>query len=162
MGFTCTASSINSKAQACNKIFETNDNSRRKRNDDYGWVTKGNGVGSWLKISFHANILVSKIVYRHNRRMQPLNCCNQNFKDVSLGFSDGSYVNISLDNIFQEDFHYRIRPPKLSTYVFLYINSVYNEHTPERGFEYTKDRYGLSKLRVYGSVTPGKSTINFI
>ena len=134
-----------------------------------GWVANGNGVGSWLRIDFNEKIRISKIIYRHNSRL-PRMCCNQNFKDVLFEFSDGTQVRTTLDDTYDDqrtpldvsDAHYRITPPKVSSYLKIHIMSVHN-HTnakPSNGevLMFNENRFGLSKLAVAGSFEGG----NFI
>ena len=157
-GFTCTSSSEFSSRETCKEIYAAG--SKQDPNAGNGWVTKGKGVGSWVKILFHSEILISKIVYRHNNKITyPYRCCNQNFKDISIEFSDGTHVNVSLDDVFSKDFQYKIMPPKLSSSLKLSVYSVYNHSTADEngnyGMIYFNDRYGLRKLRLFGDVKQG-------
>ena len=151
LGFTCKASSTFSNKKSCQQIYDSDDSS--------GWVTKGDGVGSWVQIFLHANILISKIVYRHNFQNYVLSkpTEKQNFKDVSLEFSDGTSFNITLDDVKppfpSEDLHYKITPPKLSSFLKLRVYSVYDPTLDVGTFA---NRYGLSTMRIYGSIKEGK------
>ena len=164
-GFTCTSSSTATIQSiysqyvysyeyfTCERIYTI----KYGVYSDTGWVTEGNGIGSWVKVDFHTSILISKIVYRHNTQHHT-KCYNQNFRDVSFSFSDETRMNVTLDDVFERNFEYQISPPLVSSYILLYVNSVYNhskqieEHEKP---ECNKDAFGLSKLNVYGSFTIG-------
>ena len=152
--FTCTASSHISVDETCKNLY-----SKQKlyATDIGGWITEGDGIGSWVKIEFHGNIQISKIVYRHNA-LKPNYCCNQNFKDVSFGFSDGTILNVTLPDVFDKDFSFKINPPKLSSY--LYLNAVSVHYHPEQDNDeysvvYYDNRYGIDKIRLFGSIEKG-------
>ena len=154
-GFTCTASS---GENSCENVYSESDN---------GWVTDGNGVDSWIKIEFQELFRISKIIYRHNDRL-PNKCCNQNFKDISFRFSDGTIANVTLDDLIGKetnvDFHYRINAPIISSHLLVTVNSVYTQpYKPERlvdGFlreaQYDQNRFGISTIRILGNIETGK------
>ena len=156
--FTCTASSSYNSRFTCENVYTESKN---------GWITNGTGEGSWIKIEFHGLIQISKIIYRHNNKL-PGKCCNQNFKDISLHFLDGTIANVTLDDwIGKEtnvDFHYRINAPILSSYLLVTVNSVYTQpYKPERlvdGFlreaQYDQNRFGISTIRILGNIEAGK------
>ena len=164
-GFTCTASSSLSKEDLhslngrldytpkCENVYTSS---------KYGWFTNWTGEGSWIKLEFNAMIRISKIIYRHNERL-PYKCCNQNFKDISIHFSDGAIANATVDDVFESDvdlksidFHHQIDPPKLSSNLRILVNSVYNHTRAAVGFEnggnpfYDKSPFGLSSFRYIG------------
>ena len=161
--FTCTSSSSYDSPFTCENIYTDSKN---------GWITNGTGEGSWVKIEFHRLIRISKIIYRHNEKLPDM-CCNQNFKDISLQFSDGTINNVTIDESFNSDllnsrvenvdYHYRIDPPKLSSHLLLTVNSVYN-HTRADTFPYAnggnplyeKSRFGISSIRFLGRMEVGK------
>ena len=159
-GFTCIASSSLSDEHSCENVY-------RRENGKEGWVTDSAREGSWIKIEFHQLIRISKIVYRHNEHKYDYKCCNRNFKDLSLHFSDGSIGNMTVDDVFERDtnvdFLYRIYPPKISSHLLLKVNAVYDHyeaasvsnHNRER---YAKNRFGISSLRVLGKIEAGKVT----
>ena len=167
--FTCTASSSLSKEDLytlssnlkytpkCENVYTSS---------KYGWFTNGTGEGSWIKIEFNGFIRISKIIYRHNDRI-PGKCCNQNFKEISFHFSDGTMGNVTLDDAFGSDpivdFHYRIDTPKLSSHLRIMVNSVYDHYRPasNTSFEtraiYDQNRFGFLTVRVFGKVETGKT-----
>ena len=135
-----------------------------------GWVTNGIGEGSWIKIEFHQIIQISKIVYQHNDYLTT-KCCNQYFKDISFQFSDGTGGNVtvedgSLNFEANDEFHYRIIPPKPSSYLLLMANSIYNHTRPSTDFEkkeslrrnvvYEESRFGVRSIRLRGEIEAGK------
>ena len=154
--FTCTASSSYNSSFTCENIYTKSKN---------GWIANETGEGSWVKIEFHGIIQISKIIYRHNDKL-PGKCCNQNFKDISFQFSDGTMANITLDDVFESDenidFHYRINTPKLTSNLLIRARSVYNhtraaDHTDNRPL-YVKSAFGMSSIRVWGKIRAGKGT----
>ena len=154
--FTCMASSSHSSSFACENVYSES---------KHGWIANGIGEGSWIKIEFHRFIKISKIIYRHNDKL-PGKCCNQNFKDISFQFSDGSLVNVTVDDVFESgtnvDFNYRIDTPKLSSNLLIMANSVYNHTRAADGFEnagqplYANNAFGISSIRVWGTIEAGK------
>ena len=158
LGFTCTSSNANSVENNCENVLNSNDKD--------GWFTNGDGVGSWIRIYFNENIRVSKIIYRHNARNAglPEKELNQNFKDISLRFSDGTQLNTTLDDTFDVDLNYRVTPPKVSSYLELRFLSIYNHtNTPcitgeEKDTECGRNKLGFSKLVIFGNFEGGKVT----
>ena len=152
-GFTCTSSDAVSEEEACENVYNSNDKD--------GWFTNGDGIGSWIKIYFNEYIRISKIIFRHNARL-PGKQSNQNFKDVSVRFSDGTQLNATLDDTFDVDLNYRITPSKVSSYLELHFSSIYNHsNTPDitgqkPDTEFEKSKFGLSKLAIAGNVEGGK------
>ena len=152
-GFTCTSSDAFSEEETCENVLNSDDKN--------GWFTNGDGIGSWIKIYFNENIRISKIIYRHNARLSGKKF-NQNFKDVSFRFSDGTQVNVTLDDAFNVDLNYRLTPPKITSYLELHFTSIYNHtNTPgvtgqERDTEFENNKFGLSKLSIAGNVEGGK------
>ena len=138
-----------------------------------GWATEGNGVGEWTRIMFSEDILISKVVYTHGPYAIPdptalgarivTEAYNQNFKDVSFEFSDGSRVNVTLDDTW-DDMYFTVNPPKSSSSLKITANSVYKHpKICENGTgtcKFETDRYGISKLRIYGVTTVGKYKFN--
>ena len=152
--FTCASSDPLSENDECNNVY----------NDDKkdGWFTKGDGIGAWIKIYFNENIRVSKIIYRHNILQKPAKRFNQNFKDLSLRFSDGTQLNTTLDDVYDVDLTYRLTPPKISSYLELSFISIYN-HTrintytgEERDIDFKYNKFGFSKLAIAGNFVGGK------
>ena len=127
-----------------------------------GWITEFEGVGAWIQIFFHENIFISAIALRHNLDLGGK--YRQNFKDVSVVFSDYTYINITLDNTFDEELRYKLTPPKLSSFLKLEVNSVYSFLTDyEMRFENgailrDQNRYGLSTVRIYSAISKGNVT----
>ena len=136
----------------------------RQKKAAEGWVTNKTREGSWIKIQFYQFIRISSIIYRHNERQRG-KCCNQNFKDLSLHFSDGSNANMSVDDVFENgknvDFLYRIDPPKISSHLLLMVNAVYDHYEPAKGFVqeiYAENHFGISNIRIIGKIEAGKIT----
>ena len=153
LGFTCTSSEVFSDKDDCDNVYNSNDKD--------GWFTNGDGIGSWIRIYFNENIRVSKIIYRHNTRL-PGKKFNQNFKDVSIRFSDGTQLNTILDDTFDVDLNYRVTPSKITSRLELHFTSIYN-HTNTPGItrhkgdtEFENNKFGLSKVDVAGNVEGGK------
>ena len=160
LGFTCTSSDAFSEEDDCKNVYNS---------DEWdGWFTKGDGKGSWIKISFNGNVRISTIIYRHNIRL-PGEKFNQNFKDVSIRFSDETQLNLTLDDKFggylDRDHEYRLIPPKLSSYLELHFLSIYNytHHTinkfsGKKMLKFEENKLGLSKLAVGGRFEASKYT----
>ena len=155
--FTCSSSSEISNKQTCSNVYNYLDSS--------GWFTK-QGIGAWIQISFHDDVLISEIVLRTNRDIRTYDegAYRQNFKDISVGFSDSTYINITLDDTVDADFRYKITPPKLSSILKLEVYSVYSFLTKfdQIAFDQSvyineeRNRYGISKIRLYSSLSRGK------
>lgn len=147
-GWRCSASSSLNNEKTCKNVYtETGSWSW-----NHGWVTDGIGEGSWIKIDFHESIRISKIVYRNNQQ-RPGKCCNQNFKDISFQFSDGTTANATVDDVFETDLHYRVYPPKVSNYLLLTVISVHNHYKAGSGFEkaeYVDNYFGIANIRLFG------------
>ena len=122
-----------------------------------GWITKGNGVGEWITIFLNEEYLVSKIVYTHFDRRWAYG----RFKDISFEFSDGTYVNTTLDNT-ELDIHLNVDPPKMTSLITLAVQTTYNNsNTCTFWTLWTKFKgpctvYGIKDLRIFGSVLEGK------
>ena len=151
IGFTCTESSYHSTKNKCSNVF----------NDDrLEWVTGGESKGAWIHLSFHAKVMIRKILYRHNRRKSTT---NQYFKDVLLEFSDQTNVNVTLeypnDNQHPErEIYFKIDPPVLSSSLTIKVLSGYNLSMSDRSIrpQDWKTRYGISYIQIYGSQMEGK------
>ena len=147
--FTCTASSSLCKDKTCENVYTESGGE---------WVTNGTGDGEWIKIEFHTSIRISKIGYRHNKQRTG-KCCSQNFKDISFQFSDGTIANATVDDVFEADFHYRIYPPIVSSYLLVVVRSVYNHYKAAWGLElaeYEDNYFGIGNIGVFGEAVTGK------
>ena len=162
--FTCTASSSYNSSFTCENIYTKSKN---------GWIANETGEGSWVKIEFHGIIQISKIIYRHNDKL-PGKCCNQNFKDISFQFSDGTMANVTVDDVFDSDTNidlsYRIDTPKLTTNLLIMANSVYNHTIILDGLDgsqvenggkpiYAKNSFGISNIRIWGTIKTGTKVL---
>ena len=153
--FTCTASSVfKNKLCSGDKNQCSCESAFSMANDC--WVTKGTGIGEWIEILFNDDVVISKIVYTpgsHGLEGE----YNQNFKDVSFSFSDGTHVNATLDDVWQ-DMHFNLDPIKLSSSIKITANTVY-KHPKVCQVGVCSDRndhYGIDELRIYGFVKEGK------
>ena len=81
--FTCTASTEYDSRYRCSNVYDLN------RATD--WATRGQGADGWIEIQFNDpsnfNVQISKIETRHRTGGS---VSGDNFKDITLSFSDGT------------------------------------------------------------------------
>ena len=70
-------------------------------------------------------------------------------------------MNVTLEDNFGMDFHFPISPPKLSSYLLIYVISVYknSKRQEDNGYVYYTDSFGFSKLRMNGMFELGTKYI---
>ena len=153
IGFTCTESSYYSPETKCDNVFD--------QDDSIEWITRGEAKGSWIKISFNAEIMITKILYSHNHQES---FTNQYFKDVLFKFSDDLRLNVTLRYPQNEqsgrDIHFKIEPPVHSTFLEIEMLSGYDLSKNGEKDSPTdwKNLYGISYIQIYGLQRPRKLT----
>ena len=73
-------------------------------------------------------------------------------------------MNATLDDAFGIDLEYIVKPPKLSSYIYIEVHSTYNhsslfEDSEKYGQKYY-DSFGISKLFLYGEIKQGEPSSN--
>ena len=154
IGFTCTESSYHSVNTKCDNIMNPDQNILNS-NDNFEWIAKGEAKGAWIHLSFNEEIMITKILYRHNSRNH---MTNQYFKNVLFEFSDQTKVNVTFryPNVVLSDsereVHLRIDPPVLSSSLKIEGLSGYDlsmsdgKNRPQDW----KNRYGISYVQIFG------------
>ena len=125
----CSASTEQGAGQSCQKAFDGN--------TDDGWATAGEGVGAWIKIDFDQFYRLTKI-----NVMQRPN--DEYFKDISLEFSDGTFVDYTLNYTYPSKEWAEI---DLSSYGNLSNTNYVNISAHS---VYTKLNNGFSEIKVFG------------
>jgi len=107
---SCTASSeYPGGGYACERAFDTN--------PDADWATHGEGVGSWIQSNFGTAYRINRFEYRHRAP-------DEDNKDITLSFSDGTSQTFTLEN--RDDIQSFDIVPVPSSFVKLTVVSVYS------------------------------------
>ena len=153
IGFTCTESSYYSPETKCNNVFDQDDSTE--------WITRDKAEGAWIKISFNAEIIITKMLYRHNYGKS---FTNQYFEDALFKFSDGRKLNVTLPypqiDRSERGIYFKIDPPVLSTFLEIEMLSGYDlsKNGAKDSPTDWKNRYGISYIQIYGIQNGRKST----
>ena len=120
------------------------------KNPDDSWVTNGEAVGAWIRISLDKTYLVTRIQLRHRARGRN----HEKFKGIKVEFSDGAKVEHDLkDNMDMNE----VPLTNVHSTEFVKITSM--SHVPHpNGWKNSNN--GFSDIRIFGCVQ-GKCSVLF-
>ena len=121
----CTASSIYSEQYHCENVFDGATSDLGSGADEMtAWATQGEGVGSWIELSFASPQNINAMKYA-NRDAFAASGQEAN-KQVRLDFSDGSSATVDLLPVENENFdHYYSFPSVVTSSVRITVLTVY-------------------------------------
>ena len=128
--FTCNESSEYSLDYTCSKAYDSNTGSE--------WATINEGAGAWIEIQMTEYVLLSKIETRHRFGGRH---SGENFKEITLSFSDGTSQFASLEDGTDPEWNViAISPSVKTTSIRISATSVHGTHVLNPG---------LSEIRFY-------------
>ena len=138
--FTCTASTEYDSRYRCSNVYDFN------RATD--WATRGQGADGWIEIQFNDpsnfNVQISKIGTRHRTGGS---VSGDNFKDITLSFSDGTNQSTTLPDGTNPEWNLIKMNPWVQT------RSVKISATSVHGPKHYNT--GFSEIKFYGC--PGRT-----
>ena len=113
------------------------------------WVTFGEPVGAWIKISLNTTYVVTRIELRH--RSKP-SAEHERFKGIKIEFSNGA----AIEHILQNDLELN-DVPLASTHVTDFVKITSTSHYGKEN-----SNNGFSEIRIFGCVQGTKRSLELI